>query len=149
MNNKFFVLIVVILLVFGVGISINVSKNTANTDKINEKIINEEVPVAIDEIDYELVKSKNKEGYVLIYIKYENNSKHRLDFLSVGIKGDPVGEITIENLISTKPGTKSDNFDLSKSKDDRTKIPVKDLEGKYMKDYFEYDIYISLHMGLL
>lgn len=136
-QNKIYRIVVIILVLVTILV---VGYMSTPPEKVAErkytevsKEESEKLPVKIEDIDYELVQDKNKEGYVVMYVRYKNNSNYYIMNLSLSLKGDR-DEYFVENLIGVRKGEKSDNFNLSTTKDDGTRMPVKQSKGGYMKE---------------
>lgn len=104
-----------------------------------------EILVKIEDIDYEPIQIINSEGYAVMYVRYKNNSKYYIRDFALEITGETLkSKEKVKTAISynkgVKKGEKSDNYNLTKTKDDRTKIPIKGYNGKYLREKIDYKI---------
>lgn len=150
MYKKYYMILVCVLIFISISISsyyyyeskkINYTYDS-HVSTVEKKA---DIIVRIDEIEYEPVQSTNKDGYIIMYVRYKNNSKYYIKDFALEIIGETVTsrekvETAINNNIGVKKGEKSDNYNLISTKDQRTKIPIKGEKGEYLKERFKYEI---------
>lgn len=134
----------IIIIITSAFIIINSMKKDYIKDNENNKAISissEKVPIKIEDINYKIEKIKNDKGEILLYLKAENNSSMTINQLSVNISDDDKLDTTIEYLQRIKPHEKTDNYDdISNSKDDRTRIPIKNKDGDYINNIGKFKV---------
>lgn len=133
--RKKILIVCIIAIVAGTFFVINSKNNNNNNNNKTISVSEEKVPVKIKEIDYKIEKIKNKKGKILIYLKAKNNGSITINQLSADVSDGNKLDTTIEYLQKIKPNEKTDNYDsIDRSKDDRTKIPVKGKDGNYINE---------------
>lgn len=137
MNKKiilipFFVL-VILSVIFISNKKMNIMyKNIESTEKVVDA---SDLPIKIEDIEYEIETSQNDEGEILMYLKAKNNSQRDLLALSVIIVDENKKESVIEYLQKIKAQQTTDNYtSIKNSKDDRTKTPIKGSDGEYLHE---------------
>ena len=120
MNKKIAIAIVAIIIVIGTSFIINMKDNNKNINTPPVKVSSKNLPVRVEDIEIEVKKIKNEKDEILLYLRAKNKSK--LD-------------TWVEYLRKIKSGGKTDNYDsIKNSTDDRTKIPVKSIDGGALHD---------------
>ena len=125
-------------------ITANKSKNNNKDPYSPEGVMIEEkdVPIKMNEIDYKIVQEKNKDGYVLAYINYKNNSKkYYISDLQIFFDSKQLGKnIELYYGPGVGPHKENINYDKAISEDLSRKIPIKDSRGNPLRKYFNYEI---------
>lgn len=135
--------IIACILVFILGVVVIIrTKNDSNNNTSQISSVNSDnLPIKVEDIDYKVESFKNNKGQVLIYLKAVNNSSTAINHLSVDISNDKNLDTTIEYLGKIEPKCKTDNYDdIKNSKDDRTKLPIKDKNGRYIYNLDQFKI---------
>jgi len=151
MNKKIVIAIVAIMLIC-LSFVISIRHSSKNIKTVPSKISSENMPVRVEDIEIEVKKVKNEKNEVLLYLRAKNKSKLNILYLGVDVSDGNKLDTRVEYLQQIEPGGKTDNYDgIKNSKDDRTKIPVKGIDGDALHDVNEIKIkkiaYVFKHKG--
>lgn len=135
MNKKIAIAIVAIIIVIGTSFIINMKDNNKNINTPPVKVSSKNLPVRVEDIEIEVKKIKNEKDEILLYLRAKNKSKLDISYLGVGVSDGNKLDTWVEYLRKIKSGGKTDNYDsIKNSTDDRTKIPVKSIDGGALHD---------------
>ena len=135
MNKKIAIAIVAIIIVIGCSFIINMKDNNKNINTPPVKVSSKNLPVRVEDIEIEVKKIKNEKDEILLYLRAKNKSKLDISYLGVGVSDGNKLDTWVEYLRKIKSGGKTDNYDsIKNSTDDRTKIPVKSIDGGALHD---------------
>ena len=135
MNKKTAIAIVAIIIVIGTSFIINMKDNNKNISTPPVKVSSKNLPVRVEDIEIEVKKIKNEKDEILLYLRAKNKSKLDISYLGVGVSDGNKLDTWVEYLRKIKSGGKTDNYDsIKNSTDDRTKIPVKSIDGGALHD---------------
>lgn len=135
MNKKTAIAIVAIIIVIGTSFIINMKDNNKNINTPPVKVSSKNLPVRVEDIEIEVKKIKNEKDEILLYLRAKNKSKLDISYLGVGVSDGNKLDTWVEYLRKIKSGGKTDNYDsIKNSTDDRTKIPVKSIDGGALHD---------------
>lgn len=135
MNKKIAIAIVAIIIVIGISFIINMKDNNKNINTPPVKVSSKNLPVRVEDIEIEVKKIKNEKDEILLYLRAKNKSKLDISYLGVGVSDGNKLDTWVEYLRKIKSGGKTDNYDsIKNSTDDRTKIPVKSIDGGALHD---------------
>lgn len=135
MNKKTAIAIVAIIIVIGISFIISMKDSNKNINTPPVKVSSKNLPVRVEDIEIEVKKIKNEKDEILLYLRAKNKSKLDISYLGVGVSDGNKLDTWVEYLRKIKSGGKTDNYDsIKNSTDDRTKIPVKSIDGGALHD---------------
>ncbi len=135
MNKKTAIAIVAIIIVIGISFIISMKDSNKNISTPPVKVSSKNLPVRVEDIEIEVKKIKNEKDEILLYLRAKNKSKLDISYLGVGVSDGNKLDTWVEYLRKIKSGGKTDNYDsIKNSTDDRTKIPVKSIDGGALHD---------------
>ena len=135
MNKKTAIAIVAIIIVVGISFIISMKDSNKNINTPPVKVSSKNLPVRVEDIEIEVKKIKNEKDEILLYLRAKNKSKLDISYLGVGVSDGNKLDTWVEYLRKIKSGGKTDNYDsIKNSTDDRTKIPVKSIDGGALHD---------------
>lgn len=135
MNKKIAIAIVAIIIVIGTSFIISMKDSNKNISTPPVKVSSKNLPVRVEDIEIEVKKIKNEKDEILLYLRAKNKSKLDISYLGVGVSDGNKLDTWVEYLRKIKSGGKTDNYDsIKNSTDDRTKIPVKSIDGGALHD---------------
>lgn len=135
MNKKIAIAIVAIIIVVGISFIISMKDSNKNINTPPVKVSSKNLPVRVEDIEIEVKKIKNEKDEILLYLRAKNKSKLDISYLGVGVSDGNKLDTWVEYLRKIKSGGKTDNYDsIKNSTDDRTKIPVKSIDGGALHD---------------
>jgi lipoprotein len=135
MNKKTVIAIVAIIFVIGCSFIISMKDSNKNINAPPVKVSSKNLPVKVEDIEIEVKKIKNEKDEILLYLRAKNKSKLDISYLGVGVSDGNKLDTWVEYLRKIKSGGKTDNYDsIKNSTDDRTKIPVKSIDGGALHD---------------
>lgn len=135
MNKKTAIAIVAIIIVIGISFIISMKDSNKNINTPPVKVSSKNLPVRVEDIEIEVKKIKNEKDEILLYLRAKNKSKLDISYLGVDVSDGNKLDTWVEYLRKIKSGGKTDNYDsIKNSTDDRTKIPVKSIDGGALHD---------------
>lgn len=134
MKKKYIIVSILILAVASI-VFININKKNRVSVNENKNIEDSDVPIKIEELEYNIGQLKNDKGEILIYLKLKNNSEKDIQSAAIDITDNKKLDVYIEYPDKIKSKSVSDNFyDIKNSNDSRTRIPIKDTTGSILKE---------------